>query len=132
MLRYACVGACVVAIDLATFQLFITLRVWLPLTTTIAFALATWTHFILNKTWTFRVRGKAHAYQIGAYLTVLGASFLVTQAVVLFSVYVLKMIPILAKIAALFAQLPVSFFGHRYITFRKGREIHESPYERLG
>jgi putative flippase GtrA len=131
MARYLCVGACCVFVDLATFQLLITLHVWLPVTTTVAFVMATATHFSLNKMWTFRVRGKPHGYQLGAYLTVLGASFLVSQAVILVSVWVFNFVPILAKILAIIIQFPVSFFGHRYFTFRHGREIGDTAYERF-
>lgn len=120
--RYVCVGGVVVVVDLVTFQALVVAHVWLPLTTTVAFGLATLAHFSLNKLWTFRVRGRPHAYQLGAYVAVLSASFIVTQAVVLVSVEVLGFVPILGKVTALVLQLPISFFGHRYFTFRDGRE----------
>jgi putative flippase GtrA len=121
LVRYVSVGAAVVFVDLVSFQSLVIAHVWLPLTTTVAFALATLTHFSLNKLWTFRVRGKPHAYQLGAYVAVLSASFVITQTVVLVSVEVLRLAPLAGKVAALFVQLPVSFFGHRYFTFRHGR-----------
>jgi putative flippase GtrA len=123
LIRYASIGAVVVAVDLTSFQTLVMLRVFLPLTTTIAFALAALTHFWLNKLWTFRVRGAPNAYQLVAYLTVLSTSFLVTQAVIELSVLRFHMVPIAAKLLALFVQLPVSFLGHRYLTFREGRAL---------
>ncbi len=121
--RYVSVGAVVVTVDVACFQALVLLRVALPLTTTIAFALATVAHYLLNKIWTFRVAGAPHGYQLTAYVTVLFASFVITQLVVETSVLAFHLVPIAAKIAALFVQLPVSFLGHRYLTFGSGRKL---------
>ena len=110
-------------IDVSLFQALVMLRVLLPLTTTIAFCCATVVHFTLNKLWTFRVSGKPHAFQIAAYLTIVGLSLLITQVVVEALVLGLHAIPIEAKAVALVVQLPVSFFGHRYVTFRQGRAL---------
>ncbi len=121
--RYACVGAVVVTVDVASFQALLFLGVLLPLTTTIAFVLATFAHYVLNKAWTFRVEGAPHAYQLTAYITVLFASFVITQLVIETAVLVFHLIPIVGKIAALFVQLPVSFLGHRYLTFGSGRKL---------
>jgi putative flippase GtrA len=122
--RYVSVGAIVVSVDVISFQTLIMLRVPLPLTTTIAFALATLVHFILNKLWTFRVKGAAHGYQLTVYASVLLASFVVQQLVIETLVLGFHAIPIVAKAVAIFVQLPVSFLGHRYLTFRDGRELH--------
>jgi putative flippase GtrA len=121
LIRYVSIGAVVVAVDVASFQALVMLHVFLPLTTTIAFVLATLVHFWLNKSWTFRVRGGPNTYQIVAYVSVLFTSFLVTQIVIEVSVLGFHVVPIVGKGLALFAQLPVSFFGHRYFTFREGR-----------
>jgi putative flippase GtrA len=122
--RYISVGAVVVAVDVVSFQVFVMQGVPLPLTTTLAFALATVVHFVLNKLWTFRVGGAPHRHQVTAYVSVLFASFVVTQAVVETSVLALHLAPISGKVLALFVQLPVSFFGHRYFTFKEGRQIN--------
>ena len=122
--RYVSVGAIVVAVDVLSFQAFVMLGVPLPLTTTLAFALATVVHFVLNKLWTFRVGGAPHRHQVTAYVSVLFASFVVTQAVVETSVLTFHLVPIAGKVLALFVQLPVSFFGHRYFTFREGRQLN--------
>jgi putative flippase GtrA len=121
--RYVSVGAVVVAVDLVSFQALVMLRVPLPLTTTIAFVSATLAHYLLNKVWTFRVAGGPHGYQLTAYVTVLFASFVITQLVIETSVLVCHLVPIAGKVAALFVQLPVSFFGHRYLTFASGRKL---------
>ncbi len=121
--RYVSIGAVVVLVDLTSFQALVLLRVFLPITTTIAFLLATLVHFSLNKLWTFRVKGKPHAYQITSYLIVLFTSFAITQLVIESSVLGLHVVPIVAKCVAIFVQLPVSFFGHRYLTFKDGREL---------
>lgn len=119
--RYVTIGAVAVAVDVTCFQALVLQRVFLPVTTTIAFACGVLAHFTLNKLWTFRVRGAPHAFQIVAYLTVLSASFIVTQLVIETLVLGFHVVPIVAKIVAIFVQLPVGFFGHRYITFRNGR-----------
>jgi putative flippase GtrA len=119
--RYATIGALAVATDLTCFQALVLLRVYLPVTTTIAFACGVIVHFSLNKVWTFRARGAPHAFQIAAYLTVLSASFVITQLVIETLVLAFHVVPIGAKIVAIVVQLPIGFFGHRYITFRDGR-----------
>lgn len=121
-LRYATIGVVVVAVDLTAFQMLVSLHVLLPLATTVAFVAATVVHFLLNKVWTFRVKGAPHAYQLSA-IAVLFASFSVTQLVIEIAVLEFGLSPLAAKILALFVQLPVSFFGHRYFTFRKGRML---------
>jgi putative flippase GtrA len=122
--RYASVGAIVFSVDLISFQTFVLLRVPLPLTTTIALALATLVHFVLNKLWTFRVKGAPHGYQVSVYVTVLLASFIVQQIVIESLVLGFHAIPIVAKVVAVIVQVPVSFFGHRYLTFREGRQLN--------
>lgn len=122
--RYASVGGVVVTVDVISFQTLVMLRVPLPLTTTIAFCLATLVHFALNKVWTFRVRGASHGYQVSVYAGVLLASFLVQQFVIETLVLFFHAVPIIAKATAILVQLPVSFFGHRYLTFREGRELN--------
>lgn len=121
--RYVSVGAIVVSVDVLSFQSLVVLRVPLPLTTTIAFAVATLAHFILNKLWTFRVRRAPHGYQVTVYACVLLASFVVQQLVIETLVLGFHAVPIIAKTVAIFVQLPVSFLGHRYLTFKEGREI---------
>ncbi len=121
LVRYVSIGAVVVAVDVTAFQALVMLHVFLPLTTTIAFTLATLAHFWLNKMWTFRVPGAPNTYQVVAYISVLSASFIITQLVIEVAVLAFHIMPIVAKGIALFAQLPVSFFGHRYFTFREGR-----------
>ena len=122
-IRYVSVGAVVVVVDVACFQTLVILQVPLPLTTSIAFIIATLVHFMLNKAWTFRVGGAPHGYQVTAYVSVLFASFVVTQLVIETSVLIFHAIPIVGKFAALLIQLPVSFLGHRYFTFREGRQL---------
>jgi putative flippase GtrA len=122
--RYVSVGAAVVGVDVTSFQALVMLRVPLPLTTTIAFCLGTLVHFVLNKLWTFRVRSSPRGYQVTAYVGVLLASFVVQQLVIETLVLDFHAVPIAAKVVAIVVQLPVSFFGHRYLTFREGRELN--------
>jgi putative flippase GtrA len=124
LVRYVSIGAVSVFVDLAAFQALLKLHVFLPLTTTAAFVLAAVVHFSLNKLWTFRVRGAPHAYQVTAYVTVLFTSLVITQCVIEISVLVFHILPVVAKLMAILVQLPVSFFGHRYFTFREGRELN--------
>jgi putative flippase GtrA len=121
-LRYAATGGIAVLADLTCFQILVMAGVFLPLTTTIAFCCGVCFHFSLNKLWTFRAKGAPDAFQIAAYLSVLCASFLVTQLVVEAMVIELHAVPIVARIAAIVVALPVGFFGHRYVTFRDGRK----------
>jgi putative flippase GtrA len=119
--RYVTIGVVAVVVDLTCFQTFVLLHVFLPITTTIAFACGVVVHFTLNKLWTFRVRGAPHTFQIAAYVVVLSASFVVTQLVVETLVLGFHAVPIAAKLVAIVVQLPIGFFGHRYVTFRNGR-----------
>lgn len=121
MVRYLTVGAIAVAIDIGLFATLLRLHVLLPVTTTIAFLTSTVAHYTLNKLWTFRVPGKPHAYQLTAYVTILVLSLALTQIVIESLVLGAHVAPLLAKGVALVVQLPFSFFGHRYFTFREGR-----------
>lgn len=121
--RYVSVGGLVVGVDVVSFQTLVMLHVPLPLTTTIAFVLATLVHFTLNKLWTFRVKGAPHGQQVTVYASVLLASFVVQQLVIETLVLGFHAVPIAAKFVAIVVQLPVSFLGHRYLTFREGRKL---------
>ncbi len=54
------------------------------------------------------------------YLTVIACSFLVQQAVIEGFVRAYAWPATDAKIAAIIVQTPISFFGHRYVTFGAG------------
>jgi putative flippase GtrA len=120
--RYISVGGLAVGVDVICFQALIVLRVTLPLATTLGFLLGTLAHFLLNKLWTFRVDGPPRVRQIAVYATVLLTAFAAQQFVIETLVLAFHTVPIAAKIIAVVVQLPVSFFGHRYLTFREGPE----------
>ncbi len=118
--RYAATGLLVASIDLGLFSALIASGLYRPLATTLSFLTALSVHFTLSRTWTFKGSGRPLTPQVGMYLTVIACSFIVQQGVIEGLVRYGNWPATHAKIAAIIAQTPISFFGHRYLTFGAG------------
>ncbi len=80
--RFLVIGALSFAVDLGT--LFVAhgvLRIWLPLATTLAYAVAFTINFSLNRFWAFGSTA-AVGHQVARYLLLTGVNYVVTVAVV--------------------------------------------------
>ena len=120
LIRYLAIGGLTAGVDLATFQLLLVHGTYLPVATTISFILAVGVHFTLNRIWTFKNYERPIVHQVGTYICVLAVSLIITQVVIEILVVGFNVAPILAKGVAIVLQTPVSFFGHRYMTFQAG------------
>lgn len=117
--RYATIGGFVTCIDVGTFALF--LRAGWPLLAVItaSWALALVTHFSLNKYVNFRAHDRPTHHQAATYAIVAGTTWFTTTAIVKAAV-ALGAPPLLGKFAAIAFNVPIGFFGHRYLTFGRG------------
>ena len=117
--RYATIGGFVTCIDLGSFALFLRARWPLLAVITASWALAVVTHFSLNKYANFRAHDRPTHHQAGTYAVVVGTTWLTTTAIVKGAV-ALGAPPLLGKVIAIAFNVPIGFFGHRYLTFGRG------------
>ena len=78
--------------------------------------------YVLNKIFTFRTAAQASGKQLGEkvrFVTVYVAQYFVNIAVISVFVNIFGVPPELAGLPAIGAAVFVSFFGHKYWTFRK-------------
>jgi putative flippase GtrA len=120
IVRYLGTGAISACVDLSAFQYLLLHGVYRLLTTTLSFLLAVCVHFTLNKVWTFKSYQRPVAHQIGTYVGVLAVALIVTQITIETLVRAFGVAPLVAKVISIGLQVPISFLGHRYLTFRFG------------
>lgn len=117
--RYASIGGFVTCIDVGSFVLF--LRAGWPLLAVItaSWGIALATHFSLNKYVNFRAHDRPTHHQVATYAIVAGATWLTTTAIVKGAVAI-GAPPLFGKFVAIAFNVPIGFFGHRYLTFGRG------------
>jgi len=115
-LRYFLIGVSALAID---FGLLATLvRAQYPLTAAviIAYGVAAAFHFTFNKFWTFKSYARPHK-QILAYACIVIITGALTVLIVQYCVVMLKIPVLISKLIAVALTFPLSFIGHRRVTF---------------
>jgi putative flippase GtrA len=119
-LVYAAIGAFVFVLYVGLFQLLeVSHRVPLTLASTIAYFVATATHFTLNRYANFRRFDRAIHDQARTFVAIILGQWLVTLAIVnLLAVHGVP--PIVATIVAVVVNLPLGFIANRYLTFGIG------------
>lgn len=117
--RYASIGGFVTCIDVGSFVLF--LRAGWPLLAVItaSWGIALVTHFSLNKYVNFRAHDRPTHHQAATYALVAGTTWLTTTAIVK-SAVAFGAPPLLGKFVSIAFNVPIGFFGHRYLTFGRG------------
>lgn len=120
LLRYLAIGGIVFVIDVGSFRLLIVAGVFLAIATTLSFTLAVCVHFTLNKYLNFRVHDRSVQAQASTYVVVAAVAWLVTLAIVEIGVRLGGLPPLASKLVAVAVNIPVGFFGHRYLTFGPG------------
>jgi putative flippase GtrA len=118
--RYVAIGAFVFCVDIGTFQAFLRAGLILPAATSASFGIAIATHFTLNRFLNFRNFERTIVQQFGTYLVVAGLALLIQNGAVLGGVHLLGLPPLVAKIIGIAINVPLGFFGHRYLTFGRG------------
>ena len=124
------IGGLAASADVATFQVLLWQGMFRPLATTVGFSIAVCIHFTLNKIWTFKSYQRPVAHQFRTYAVVMAVALLVTQIVIEGLVRGFHVQPIVAKLVAIVVQIPISFFGHRYLTFGVGLSATLRAYRR--
>jgi putative flippase GtrA len=117
--RYVSIGGFVTCLDLGSFAFFLRLHWPLIGVITASWALAVVTHFSLNKYVNFRAHDRPVHHQAVTYGIVAITVWLTTTAIVKGAV-ALNVPPLLGKVIAIACNLPLGFFGHRYLTFGRG------------
>jgi putative flippase GtrA len=117
--RYASIGGFVTLLDFGTFTLL--LRAGWPLLGVItgSWAIAVAAHFSLNKYVNFRSHDRPTHHQLVTYGVVAFTAWLTTTAIVK-SAVALGASPLAGKAIAILFNVPIGFFGHRYLTFGRG------------
>ena len=117
--RYATIGGFVTCIDVGSFALFLRAGYPLLLVITASWAIALVTHFSLNKYVNFRAHDRPTHHQVATYAIVAGTTWFTTTAIVKGAI-ALGAPPLLGKFVAIAFNVPIGFFGHRYLTFGRG------------
>jgi putative flippase GtrA len=129
-LRFATVGGSVAVIDFSAVAFFS--RFSPPLiSVTIAYFIAACCHFLLNKFWVFRCRRSDYARQLVQYCCVILINWLITIAVVHFSLSSFTSNVLIAKLCAIPCATMCNFLLMQTIVFRKHAEQPEEdqvPY----
>lgn len=118
--RYYCMSGAAFVVDLSLFQI----GMWLGAAPVAAAAISTVaagvTHFIGNRTWTFRAKHRSPIAQARTYAVVIGTAWVLAVAVVWYCTGVLHIAPLAAKLISIAATTPIGFFGHKYLTYGNG------------
>jgi len=119
-LRYYCVGALALGIDVALFQGLIRASVPPVGAAAASYAMAASVHFFVNRTWSFKAFDRSAVSQARTYGFVLFVAWITTIGVVGFGTGFLHVTPLVSKAMAILVTLPMGFLGHRYLTFGGG------------
>lgn len=115
--RYLFVGGLSFAIDAGSFAILLYLSVYRPIASAVSFILGTCCHFILNRSFSFKNFDRPIRQQIGTYVVVSAFCLILTVGIIEVMAGVLRVPSMIAKIMAIAINLPVGFFGHKYLTF---------------
>ena len=88
--------------------------------TALSYLLAVATHFTLNRFLNFRNFERSMLQQVRTYIVIAAACLGIQEAVVIGCVQLAHLPPLLAKVAGVLINIPIGFFGHRYLTFGGG------------
>ena len=119
-LRYITIGGIVFVVDIGSFKLLLGTKLVLFFVTTTAYALALSTHFTLNKFANFRAHDRPTHHQAANYAVIAFVGWVITLIVVETGTHRFGVAPLEAKLVAVVINLPIGFFGHRFITFGSG------------
>lgn len=119
---YTAVGLVAAIVDLGTLRILLLLHAFLSAAVTGGYAASTCVHFTLNKYLSFRSFGRNIPQQAATYIAVILVVWAATLLSVEVLVRLLHMNAIIAKLISIPVVVPVSFLGHRHLTFGYGIE----------
>ena len=115
--RYYCVGATALFIDVCVFQTLVQLGAVPAGAAALSYAFAGTVHFLSNRIWTFKAFHRTTTAQLPTYSGIVIAAWAVTVLVVGVCTSRLHLSPLAAKFAAIAGTAPMGFFAHKYLTF---------------
>lgn len=120
LLLYIAIGGITFVVDAGSFMLLLSGGVFRPIAASIAFAIGLGCHFSLNKYFNFRNFSRRTEAQVRTYLVVAGVCWLSTAIIIEILAGMVGVRPLVAKCAAVGFNIPLGFFGHKYLTFSEG------------
>ncbi|MEA2089051.1 MAG: GtrA family protein [Patescibacteria group bacterium] len=132
--KYCVVGGTAAAVDFSIlFILTDFLNVYYLISATISFIVSALTNYSLNRSWTFRSNGKKRK-QLPIFFTIATIGLILNNSIMYFSVEVLAVWYIWAKVVATGIVLIWNFIGNKYLTFNKkfNEKFYNSPFEKGG
>ena len=125
--KYCIVGGTAAVIDFSILFIFTDfLNFHYLISATIAFIVSALTNYSLNREWTFRSNGKKRR-QLPIFFTIATIGLILNNSIMCFSVEILSLWYIWAKVIATGIVLLWNFLCNRYITFNK--RIIDKIYE---
>lgn len=115
--RFVLVGIANTAVGYGTYALFIWMGMRLNLAYMLSTVIGVINSYILNKFFTFRSRRKSF-WEVVRFVTVYAISFSIGYFFLPFMVHHLGINSYLAGICNIFVTTIISFFGHRFFSFR--------------
>ena len=116
---YVAIGTFVLIVYLGLFQFLEAHHVALSLASTIAYAVATATHFSLNRYTNFRRFDRAIHDQARTFIAVIFGQWIITLVIVNLLVF-RGVSPTIASVVAVVVNFPLGFIANRYLTFGVG------------
>jgi putative flippase GtrA len=118
---YVLIGAITFCVDMGGFLTFIyVFKIYRPLSASMAFLLGLVCHFSLNRYINFKSFERLIHQQARTYIFVVVINLSVTVIVIEILCGFFHVPPFFAKCAAVAVNVPISFLGHKYLTFGKG------------
>jgi putative flippase GtrA len=118
--RFIFVGILNTIVGYGAFFLLLYLNIYYILALLISHIIGVTNSFVWNKKWTFRSEGNARREGI-KFFSVYGIIFMINLFILTFFVEVLKLTPQIGQVVALGICTLISFFGHKYWSFRHQR-----------
>ncbi len=118
--RYILVGTFCFILDTGSFMGLLSLGLHRPLAASAAYFLGVFSHFNLNRMFSFKNYERAFYQQIRTYIIVAITCLFLTVFIIEIAVQWGGASPLVAKITAVVFNFPFSFLGHKYLTFGKG------------
>lgn len=128
--KYCIVGGTAAVVDFSIlFVLTDFLNVYYLISATISFIVSALTNYALNRGWTFCSNGKKRR-QLPIFFTIATIGLVLNNSIMYFSVEVLALWYIWAKVIATGIVLMWNFLGNKYFTFNKkfNNKIYEDNY----
>jgi putative flippase GtrA len=117
VLWYGGISAAVLVTELLLLQTFLAQKMPLPVAISVAYGISITLHFSALKYLGFKKYDGSLGRQAGTYLSVVFVYWLAIFTLVQLCVHVLHVAPVVARVLIIPFLFPLSFLGHRHLTF---------------